>query len=129
MYEELKPYAMRLGSAFQKVNFLRDLKDDYQLLGRSYFPNIDLSQFTNESKKIIEQEIEDDFKYALIGIRKLPSAAKGGVYLAYVYYMSLFNKIKATPAERVLTERIRISNGYKMGLMVNSLFQTKLNYI
>jgi phytoene/squalene synthetase len=129
MYEELKPYAMRLGSAFQKVNFLRDLKDDYYLLGRSYFPNIDLSQFTNESKKIIEQEIEDDFKYALIGIRKLPPAAKGGVYLAYVYYNSLFKKIKSVPAERVFTERIRISNSYKMGLMINSLFQTKLNSI
>ena len=129
MYEELKPYAMRLGSAFQKVNFLRDLKDDYYLLGRSYFPSVDLSKFNNESKKQIEQEIEDDFKYALIGIRKLPSAAKGGVYLAYVYYTSLFKKIKSVPAERVFTERIRISNPYKIGLMINSLFQTKLNYI
>ncbi|MBK7967015.1 MAG: phytoene/squalene synthase family protein [Bacteroidetes bacterium] len=129
MYEELKPYAMRLGSAFQKVNFLRDLKDDYYLLGRSYFPNIDLTNFNNESKKIIEQEIEEDFKYALIGIKKLPAAAKGGVYLAFVYYTSLFKKIKSVPAERVFTERIRISNSYKMGLMINSLFQTKLNYI
>lgn len=129
MYEELKPYAMRLGSAFQKVNFLRDLKDDYYLLGRSYFPNIDLTNFNNESKKLIEEEIEEDFKYALIGIKKLPAAAKGGVYLAYVYYTSLFNKIKSVPAERVFTERIRISNSYKMGLMINSLFQTKLNYI
>lgn len=129
MYEELKPYAMRLGSAFQKVNFLRDLNDDYHLLGRSYFPNVDLSQFNNASKKIIEREIEDDFKYALIGIKKLPAAAKGGVYLAYVYYTSLFNKIKSVPAERVFTERIRISNTYKIGLMINSLFQTKLNYI
>lgn len=129
MYEELKPYAMRLGSAFQKVNFLRDLKDDYHLLGRSYFPNIDLENFNNDSKKMIEQEIEEDFKYSLIGIKKLPAAAKGGVYLAYVYYTSLFNKIKSVPAERVFTERIRISNSYKMGLMINSLFQTKLNYI
>lgn len=129
MYEELKPYAMRLGSAFQKVNFLRDLKDDYHLLGRSYFPNIDLKNFDNASKKMIEEEIEEDFKYSLIGIKKLPAAAKGGVYLAYVYYTSLFNKIKSVPAERVFTERIRISNTYKMGLMINSLFQTKLNYI
>lgn len=129
MYEELKPYAMRLGSAFQKVNFLRDLKDDYHLLGRSYFPNIDLENFDNASKKMIEEEIEEDFKYSLIGIKKLPAAAKGGVYLAYVYYTSLFNKIKSVPAERVFTERIRISNSYKMGLMINSLFQTKLNYI
>jgi 15-cis-phytoene synthase len=129
LYEELKPYAMRLGSAFQKVNFLRDLKDDYYLLGRSYFPNIDLTNFNNVSKKMIEKEIEEDFKYALIGIKKLPAAAKGGVYLAYVYYTSLFNKIKSVPAERVFTERIRISNSYKMGLMINSLFQTKLNYI
>jgi 15-cis-phytoene synthase len=129
MYEELKPYAMRLGSAFQKVNFLRDLKDDFQILGRSYFPNIDLTNFNNESKEIIENEIEEDFKYALIGIRKLPAAARGGVYLAYVYYTSLFKKIRSVPAERVFTERIRISNPYKMGLMVNSLWQTKMNTI
>lgn len=129
MYEELKPYAMKLGSAFQKVNFLRDLKDDYHILGRCYFPNIDLTNFNSDSKQMIEQEIEEEFKEALIGIRKLPTAAKGGVYLAYVYYTSLFKKIKSVPAERVFTERIRISNGYKMGLMINSLFQTKLNYI
>jgi 15-cis-phytoene synthase len=129
MYEELKPYAMKLGSAFQKVNFLRDLKDDYHILGRCYFPNIDLTNFNNDSKQMIEKEIEEEFKEALIGIRKLPAAAKGGVYLAYVYYTSLFKKIKSVPAERVFTERIRINNGYKMGLMINSLFQTKLNYI
>jgi len=129
MYADLKPYAMRLGSAFQKVNFLRDLKDDYYSLGRSYFPNVDLSQFNATSKKMIEDEIEEDFKYALQGIKKLPAAAKGGVYLAYVYYTSLFKKIKSVPAERVFTERIRISNSYKVGLMINSLFQTKLNII
>jgi len=129
MYAYLKPYAMRLGSAFQKVNFLRDLKDDYYSLGRSYFPDVDLSQFNSTSKKMIEDEIEEDFKYALQGIKKLPAAAKGGVYLAYVYYTSLFKKIKSVPAERVFTERIRISNSYKVGLMINSLFQTKLNII
>jgi phytoene synthase len=114
LYNELKPFAMKLGAAFQKVNFLRDLKADYTDLKRSYFPDID---------------IEKDFSEALHGIKKLPSSSKGGVYLAYVYYRSLFNKIKRVPAERVLTERIRISNGGKLRLMANSLFQYKMNML
>ncbi len=129
MYNELMPYAMKLGSAFQKVNFLRDLKTDYQTLGRSYFPNVDITKFTSSAKNQIENEIENDFREALIGIKKMPSSSKGGVYLAYVYYKSLFNKIKAVPAKRVLTERIRISNGEKFGLMVNSLIQYKMNLV
>jgi len=129
MYNELMPYAMKLGSALQKVNFLRDLKTDYQTLGRSYFPNVDITKFTSSAKNQIENEIENDFREALIGIKKMPSSSKGGVYLAYVYYKSLFNKIKAVPAKRVLTERIRISNGEKFGLMVNSLIQYKMNLV
>ncbi|MGI8581095.1 MAG: phytoene/squalene synthase family protein [Chitinophagaceae bacterium] len=129
MYNELVPYAMKLGSAFQKVNFLRDLKTDYQTLGRSYFPNVDITKFTSSAKNQIENEIENDFREALIGIKKMPSSSKGGVYLAYVYYKSLFNKIKAVPAKRVLTERIRISNSEKFGLMVNSLIQYKMNLV
>jgi phytoene/squalene synthetase len=129
MYNELMPYAMKLGSAFQKVNFLRDLKTDYQTLGRSYFPNVDITKFTSSAKNQIENEIENDFREALIGIKKMPSSSKGGVYLAYVYYKSLFNKIKAVPAKRVLTERIRISNSEKFGLMVNSLIQYKMNLV
>lgn len=129
LFEELKPHAMRLGAAFQKVNFLRDLKNDYHILGRIYFPYVDLSKFTCLEKKLIEKDIEDDFRIALTGIRKLPPAAKGGVYLAYVYYQSLFNKIKKLPAQRLLMERVRISNGKKIRLMVNSLLQQKMNLV
>ena len=129
IYKELEPFAMKLGSAFQKVNFLRDIKADYQTLERTYFPNIDILKFTTQAKKEIESEIENDFKQALTGIKKLPPSSKGGVYLAYVYYKSLFNKIKSLPAERMLTERIRISNGGKLRLMVNSMFQYKMNLV
>ncbi len=129
MYEELKPYSMKLGAAFQKINFLRDLKADYQDLGRSYFPNIDITKFTTHAKKEIENEIQIDFNEALIGIKKLPASSRGGVYLAYVYYYSLFKKIKTVPAHKVLTERIRISNGKKIGLMLNSMVQYKMNLL
>ena len=127
LYNALRPYAMKLGAAFQKVNFLRDIKEDYQELGRSYFPGIDLVNFSKYDKALIEEEIEADFKTALIGIRMLPSSSRGGVYLAYVYYHSLFKKIKRLPARRIMNERIRINNGHKLGLMVNSMFQHKMN--
>lgn len=129
MYEELKPYAMKLGSAFQKVNFLRDIKDDYRVLGRTYFPAVDMARFSSNTKREIENEIERDFKEALTGIKKLPASSRGGVYLAYVYYNSLFKKIKSVPADRVLIERIRISNGKKFRLMLNSMFQYKLRLV
>ncbi len=93
-YAELKPYAMKLGSAFQKINFLRDLKEDYHILGRTYFPNVDISGFDNKIKYAIEKEIEEEFDEALIGIKKLPASSIFGVYLAYKYYLSLFKKIK-----------------------------------
>ncbi len=128
-YEELKPYAMKLGAAFQKVNFLRDMKDDYQILGRTYFPDIDMTQFNSSAKQKIELEIEHDFNEALTGIRKLPSSSKGGVYLAYVYYRSLFKKIKNLPAKSILNQRVRISNGEKFGLMLNSMLQYKMNLL
>jgi phytoene/squalene synthetase len=128
-FEELKPFAMKLGAAFQKVNFLRDMKDDYNLLGRTYFPNVDMTDFTGLAKKQIEQEIDEDFKMALVGIKKLPVSCKGGVYLAYVYYQSLFSKIKKLPPHRVLTERIRINNSKKFGLMVNSMLEFKMNLV
>ena len=129
MYEELKPYAMKLGAAFQKVNFLRDMKDDYHILGRIYFPGIDMSDFNSDSKKEIEREIEADFKIALAGIKLLPASSKGGVYLAYVYYISLFNKIKKCPAQKVLQQRIRVNNGEKIGLMINSVIYNKMNWV
>lgn len=129
LYDKLRPFAMKLGAAFQKVNFLRDLNADYTELNRSYFPGLDISKFSPDSKRKIENEIENDFKEALQGIKELPSSSKAGVYLAYVYYRSLFNKIKKVPAERVLTERIRISNGGKLRLMANSMFQYKMNML
>lgn len=128
-FEELKPYAMKLGAAFQKVNFLRDLKEDYHLLGRTYFPNVEMTSFCADTKRKIEQEIEEDFRIALIGIKKLPPSSKGGVYLAYVYYRSLFDKIKRLPPKRIFSERIRINNGHKFGLMLNSLVVTKMNWV
>ena len=129
LYGELKPFAMKLGAAFQKVNFLRDMKDDYHVLGRVYFPKVDISHFTPEAKKQIEEEIEGDFLIALQGIRKLPHSSRGGVYLAFVYYRSLFKKIKKLPPPKILTGRIRINNGKKLGLMVNSLVEYKMNLI
>lgn len=125
-YERLRPYAMKLGSAFQKVNFLRDLKDDYQLLGRTYFPNIEMNVFNNQIKQQIETEIAEEFKSALEGIKMLPVASRFGVYLAYKYYLSLFKKIKNTPAEKILNERIRIPNGQKISLAMSSYLQYKM---
>ncbi|TDS17413.1 phytoene/squalene synthase family protein [Sphingobacterium paludis] len=125
-YEELKPYAMKLGSAFQKVNFLRDLRDDYCSLGRTYFPNVDMHCFDNATKETIERDIASEFSDALIGIKRLPSSSKFGVYLAYRYYLSLFRKIKAAPAQRILQERVRIPNGRKISLMMSSYVQYKM---
>ncbi len=129
LYRDLEFYAMKLGAAFQKVNFLRDMKEDYQELGRTYFPNVDMTNFTKKEKMKIEEEIEEDFRIALCGIKKLPTSSKGGVYLAYVYYQSLFKKIKKLPAQRILTERVRINNGKKLGLMVNSLLECKMKVV
>jgi len=129
MYQDLKPFAMKLGAAFQKINFLRDMKEDYHLLGRTYFPAVDMNEFSMSAKKQIEEEIEKDFRMALIGIKKLPSSSKGGVYLAYIYYRSLFNKIKKLPAHKILNERVRINNSKKFGLMLNSLIINKMNWV
>lgn len=125
-FEQLKPHAMKLGSAFQKVNFLRDLKDDYQMLGRTYFPGIQMNLFSNESKREIEQEIEKEFEEALQGIRKLPVSSRFGVYLAYRYYLSLFKKIKNTPADKILNSRVRIPNLQKISLAMSSYLQYKI---
>jgi len=125
-YENLKPYAMKLGAAFQKVNFLRDLKDDYQTLGRTYFPEMKVERFDNRIKAAIEQDIEADFKEALAGIKKLPACSRFGVYLAYKYYLSLFNKIRQMPAQTILQRRIRIPNAQKLSLMMTSYIQYKI---
>jgi len=123
--EELKPYAMKLGSAFQKINFLRDLKDDYQILGRTYFPNIDLRVFDNGVKTEIENEIHEEFKEALIGIKKLPSSAMFGVYLAYKYYLSLFKKIRSKSSKEILNKRIRVANSEKAYVVFKSYLRYK----
>lgn len=124
-YEELKPFAMKLGSAFQKVNFLRDLKDDYQVLGRTYFPHIEMGVFTDLVKQEIEHEIHQEFKEALVGIKLLPKSAKFGVYLAYKYYLCLFKKIRGIPAENILQKRIRVPNTEKFSLMMRSYVRYK----
>lgn len=125
-YERLKYSARQLGSAFQKVNFLRDLKDDYEVLGRTYFPNVDMKTFNTVVKKEIETEIDREFKEALVGIKTLPITARFGVYLAYTYYISLFKKIKKTAAHEIINERIRINNGQKLSLMMSSYLQFKI---
>jgi len=125
-FTELKPYAMKLGSAFQKINFLRDLKDDYHVLGRTYFPEIDLNRFDDETKAKIEVEIEKEFKEALIGIKKLPINSKFGVYLAYKYYWSLFKKIKKTKAKVILKQRVRIADTHKLALMMGCYVNSKV---
>ncbi len=124
-YNRLKPYAQKLGSAFQKVNFLRDLKDDYRTLGRTYFPNITFDHFNTISKQQIEAEIEAEFKEALVGIKQLPHASRFGVYLAYKYYLSLFRKIKSTRAERIMATRVRVPNAGKLLVMVKSYIRYK----
>ncbi len=129
-YKELKDAAMRLGSAFQKVNFLRDLKDDFELLNRSYFPNVDLGQLNAISKQLIIDEIEADFDYAYThGILKLPVEAKFGVYMAYRYYRRLLKKLKAVPSEKIMDTRIRISDPMKINLLARSYVKYKLNII
>ncbi len=128
-YEELKPFAMKLGSAFQKINFLRDLKQDYHTLGRTYFPNLDMTAFNNTIKSQIENEIHTEFSEALLGIKKLPGSAKFGVYLAYKYYLSLFAKIRKKSSEEVLEHRIRISNAHKALVALKSYLRYKIAYL
>lgn len=128
-YEQLKPYAMKLGAAFQKINFLRDLKADYQELGRTYFPGINLTEFNNALKKEIEADIALDFQKGYEGILLLPRKARFGVYMAYKYYFKLFKKIKSTPAEMVLNERIRIPNYRKMRILLTSYVRHNLNLL
>ena len=128
-YEELKSFAMRLGSAFQKVNFLRDLKDDFEVLNRTYFPNTDLNQLDEESKIKIIDEIEGDFKEGLNGIKKLPIEAKFGVFMAYRYYSQLLKKLKKTPALEIKNTRIRVPNYKKIELLTRSYVKYQLNLL
>lgn len=128
-YEKLKPMAMSLGSAFQKINFLRDLNADYLHMGRTYFPGLDFEKFDDAKKTEIEESIKIDFEEGLKGIKLLPRSSRFGVYVAYVYYTALFNKIKNTPCERVLESRIRIRNRHKARLLAYSYVKHQLNLI
>jgi phytoene synthase len=128
-YQALKFSAMKLGSAFQKINFLRDLNADYQELGRTYFPGVDMRQFDDKVKLEIEADIEKDFRLGYEGIVKLPKKARFGVYIAYVYYFSLFQRIKATPANSILKQRVRIPNRNKYGLFIQSYVKHSFNLI
>lgn len=128
-YEKLKDSAMSLGSAFQKVNFLRDLKADYDDLSRSYFPNVDLSQLNEMNKKQIIKEIDEDFHKGLKGIAHLPVEAKFGVYTAYIYYKKLLQKLKKVPSLEIRTRRVRVPNYEKAGLLAKSYISYRLNLI
>lgn len=128
-YEKLKPYAMSLGSAFQKINFLRDLNADFIGMGRVYFPGIDMNNFNDETKKQIEESVAEDFHHAHLGIRQLPKSARFGVYIAYVYYLALFKKIRNTPSAEILNKRIRIPNPHKAQLLAYSYVKHQLNLI
>ncbi len=128
-YENLKPSAMRLGSAFQKVNFLRDLKADFEGLERTYFPNADLLNLTEYSKQQIIEEIEEDFAMAMTGIRQLPLEARFGVFTAFKYYSKLLDKLKSTPSQKIKETRIRVPDYQKFGLLANSYFTYRLGLI
>ncbi len=128
-FEQLKAPARRLGAAFQKVNFLRDLNEDYQELGRTYFPNLDLTSFTPDAKAQIESEIDADFKAAWEGIKALPQGSKLGVYVAYIYYNNLFKRIRNKPGEVLFNERVRVPNYYKLYLMAASYMKYRFRMV
>ncbi len=128
-YEALKDSAMALGSAFQKVNFLRDLKADHDDLNRTYFPNTDLNELDEGSKNKIVQEIEEDFKQGYQGIMKLPNKAKFGVFTAYTYYRKLLKKLRNTPSREIKKKRIRVPDYQKIGLLAKSYVTCKLNRV
>jgi 15-cis-phytoene synthase len=129
LFQQMKKPAMKLGSAFQKVNFLRDLKNDMENLGRDYFPGIKMLPLNESSKKAIIEDIENDFKASYEGIKLLPPESKIGVYIAYVYYKKLLKKIKHTKAEKLITKRIRISNPVKLMLLMKCLIIHRIQLI
>lgn len=129
MYEDLTPYAMALGSAFQKINFLRDLQADFLGMGRVYFPNVEIKQLDVKTKASLEVDIEMDFNKGLEGIKLLPKDSRFGVYVAYIYYRKLFHKIKSLHPERILEERISVPNSQKMALFASSYVRHSLNLL
>lgn len=128
-YQQLKPSAMRLGAAFQKVNFLRDLRHDHQHLGRTYFPGLDAMALDAEKKRAIEEAIDDDFEAAYAGIKALPRGARFGVYVAYRYYKALHDRIRSLPSERILSERISVPNTSKASLLMRSYVRHSLGML
>ena len=128
-YEKLKINAMKLGSAFQKVNFLRDIKADQQNLKRSYFPNTQFNKLSESEKNKIINEIEEDFRFGLHGIKELPIVAKFGVFIAYRYYNQLLKKLKKTPAREIINQRIRVPNLKKLELLTRSYVKYQLNLL
>ncbi len=129
LFNSLKPHAMSLGSAFQKVNFLRDLKADKEILKRSYFPNTKFDNLSEVQKNKIISEIEEDFKIGLEGIKKLPIEAKFGVFMAFRYYNQLLKKLKSTPATEIINKRIRVPNLKKFELLTRSYLKYQLNLL
>ncbi|HEY3406511.1 MAG TPA: phytoene/squalene synthase family protein [Ohtaekwangia sp.] len=129
LYERLKPHARSLGAAFQKINFLRDLNADFAGMGRTYFPGADLNHFDEACKREIERNIAEDFHHGYSGIKQLPRAARFGVYVAYVYYLALFKKIRNTPAKMILRNRISIRNRHKATLLAYSYVKHHLNLL
>ncbi len=127
LYNDLKPSAQALGAAFQKVNFLRDVKADYEQLNRSYFPEVDFKNFTPTMKRQIEDDINRDFENAYEGILNLPHKARFGVYVAYKYYLSLFKKIKRTTPASIMEQRIRIPNYGKAYIVAKAGLRSQLN--
>lgn len=126
-FQQLKSSARSLGAAFQKVNFLRDLKSDFYERGRIYFPGVNFNDFTKDAKKIIEADIQQDFDDAYKGILALPPSSRRGVYLAYIYYLKLFERIKRVPAKRIQHERIRVPDSLKIVLLAKTLVKGSLN--
>lgn len=128
-YNVLKKFAQSLGAAFQKVNFLRDVKSDFEERGRIYFPGVNFNDFTEEMKVQIEKDIQQDFNIAYEGILKLPKTSRFGVYLAYIYYLQLFKQIKRVRPSQILTERISVPQQTKMRLLFETFFREKLNLL
>lgn len=128
-YKKLKPSAMALGSAFQKVNFLRDLNADFHDLNRTYFPNLDFKDFDDQSKMLIMEDIENDFRKALKGIYELPNNSKFGVYAAYKYYKRLLTKLKRTSYMKIKNERVRVPNYQKVDVLARSYVRYRLNIL
>ncbi|MDB5285184.1 MAG: phytoene synthase [Mucilaginibacter sp.] len=129
LYKQLMPKARSLGSAFQKINFLRDIKSDYEDRGRTYFPEVDFNNFTEQDKNFIETDIKKDFDDALEGIKLLPMGSRLGVYVAYIYYLQLFKKIRSTTANNIMQKRIRVSGTHKISLYFKAMLHQKLNVI